>query len=78
MSDKPTGGDAFPTTDGCGQIFAGMTLRDYFAAKALPAVHAEFYAGIRGNEYMRPDDCRKAIAQEAYLLADAMIKAREL
>ena len=42
----------------------GMTLRDYFAAKALPRV-------------MQDGKSFSAIARDAYLMADAMLKERE-
>lgn len=48
----------------------GMTLRDYFAAKAMQAILAHLSQGIR------PQDCISA-ADDAYFLADAMLKARE-
>ena len=44
----------------------GMTLRDYFAAKAMQAE----LTGYQGEWYDR-------VAKEAYKMADAMIKARE-
>jgi hypothetical protein len=44
----------------------GMTLRDYFAAKALQAILG---AGISSDQYK--DD-----AEQAYVIADAMIEAR--
>jgi len=47
----------------------GMTLRDYFAAKALPAIINE--------PSMASDFGRDFIARQAYLMADAMLKARE-
>ena len=48
----------------------GMTLRDYFAAAVLPTVYEELNdaEGI----FKRSD-----IAEHAYLMADAMLKARE-
>lgn len=52
---------AFPTH---GQFDAGMELRDYFAAKALPTL-----IGAAGTV----DETVKA----AYMWADAMMKARE-
>ena len=45
----------------------GMTLRDYFAAKAMQGFLATVKVGC-------PDDL---IALDAYNLADAMLKARE-
>ncbi len=46
----------------------GMTLRDYFAAKALQGMCAN------GEFSYEPDD---KLAQYAYARADAMLKARE-
>ena len=61
------GGPAFPRTgwDGHTQPQSGMTLRDYFAATALPQVDLRSHG--------TPDD----VATECYQLADAMLKARE-
>ena len=58
------GGPAYPTPAGV-QHNDGMTLRDYFAAAALPQVDQRSHG--------TPDD----IALECYELADAMLKARE-
>ena len=67
MTERNTGGPAFP--DGAitewGKTFRGMTLRDYFAAKAMQAILSEadtFWAGA---------------APLAYEYADAMLKARK-
>jgi hypothetical protein len=49
----------------------GMTLRDYFAAKALQGFIA--YATAKGI-YVPPDD---ELASSSYQLADAMMKAME-
>ena len=46
---------------------AGMTLRDYFAAKAM---QGDVSAGAHDGEF-------PAIAKRAYAMADAMMKARE-
>ena len=45
----------------------GMTLRDYFAAKAM---QGDVSAGAHDGEF-------PAIAKRAYAMADAMLKARE-
>jgi len=45
----------------------GMTLRDYFAAKAM---QGDFIAGIHFDDFA---DC----ANRAYKMADAMLKARQ-
>lgn len=78
MSNKNDGGYAFPmeATDAtawrdCNQ---GMTLRDYFAAKALSGWLASY-----------PESCTHPIvagnadevAKHSYMLADAMLRARE-
>lgn len=67
MSDKNTGGPAFPSKDMpySADDRKGMTLRDYFAAKALPIVMPDNRA--------YPNDAAKA----AYQFADAMLKARD-
>ncbi len=68
---KDSSGPAFPinaneSADRC--IYTGMTLRDYFAAKAMQGMLAENGGGAFTN-----DD----VAEWAYHLADAMLKARE-
>ena len=65
MTDK-TGGPAFPWGTG----FAGMTLRDYFAAKAMQGL----LAGLLAD---RMDVKWQNIAIDAYRQSDAMLKARE-
>jgi len=84
MSNK-TGGRAFPCDsiverDEVGQLHGfevssgGMTLRDYFAAKALSGWLASY-----------PESCTHPIvagnadevAKHSYMLADAMLRARE-
>lgn len=71
MSRENNGGQAFPRQDsrydGQGLVMwqeEGMTLRDYFAAKAMLGL-------LNVNEPMG------AIPRYAYELADAMLKARE-
>lgn len=68
MSDTNTGGPAFPSpTDGMLDN-EGMTLRDYFAAKALQGMLAENGGGPMRNN---------TLAEFSYEIADAMLKARE-
>lgn len=53
----------------------GMSLRDYFAAKAtLMAYYAESAAPTHGGTLGNPT--YQGIAARAYLMADAMLKAR--
>ena len=60
-----TGGPAFPLDRDCCNV--GMTLRDYFAAKAMQSLLVGIECG--------PDDVASVVAS-AYILADAMLKAR--
>jgi len=64
-----TGGPAFPAQDHHGQKFTGMTLRDYFAAKAMQGIVSVLNRGIR------PTDM-EAVCKDAYAIADEMLKAR--
>jgi hypothetical protein len=65
-----TGGPAFPVPDiDGGAVCEGMDLRDYFAAKAL--------TGLCANQDNRAYKSQMDFAVVAYVLADAMLKARE-
>ena len=67
-----TGGSAFPVTINNGLPLGGdlgMTLRDYFAAKAMQAFISSPLLRVELGEY--------ATALNAYKVADAMLKARE-
>lgn len=84
MSNRKDGGPAFPVPLQPGQGWQGMapcdgmTLRDYFAAKALPAVYATAMEEAKeGSGLFQHDDWRVGLALDAYMMADAMIKARE-
>lgn len=66
LNIEETGGPAFPQTHGQVQYY-GMTLRDYFAAKAMQGLLADL--GIRVE--------RHELARRAYEIADAMLKARQ-
>jgi hypothetical protein len=68
MSVTNNGGPAFPTS-GSGSPDDGMTLRDYFAGIALPIQAARY---VDGHE-----EGWLGIAEEAYDVADAMLKARQ-
>jgi hypothetical protein len=63
-----TGGPAFPGTNEYGSVYVGMTLRDYFAAKAMQGLVEN--ANWRGM----PED---ALAKAAYNMADAMLEVRK-
>ena len=61
---------AFPNEgfNGWGEPFKGMLLRDYFAAKALQG----FASTLTGTAPVLFD----VLSRDAYLMADAMLKAR--
>lgn len=63
------GGPAFPRMSGTTEMGGsmGMSLRDWFAGQALAGLLA------RSTAYSTPS----AFVPEAYLFADAMLKARE-
>jgi hypothetical protein len=67
MNNTNTGGPAFPHETNS-MTHSGMTLRDYFAAKAMQSMNSR-------QDYL--DAPASAIALDAYALADAMLKARE-
>lgn len=71
MSKKENGGSAFPCpeTENYSPKF-GMSLRDYFAAKAMQG----FFTSR--NTYL-DNDVIEAYARQSYVTADAMLKARE-
>jgi hypothetical protein len=74
MSNTNTGGPAFPTKayDLERQTLVreeGMTLRDYFAAKAMQGWLASFTSEMQPNP--------ERIAEFCYEMADAMLRARE-
>ena len=69
MSDTKTGGPAFPfVCDADFDYGTGMTLRDYFAAKAMQGMLAC---------PVQPQSGADMYARDAYFVADAMLKARE-
>lgn len=62
MNEINTGGPAFPAHTI--SMYEGMTLRDYFAAKAMQGI-------LAGNSTKVHE-----IAQASYIVADAMLKER--
>lgn len=67
MSDKD-GGPAFPSTISDDSLHVGgMSLRDYFAAKAMQGLMAS----------PADPESMEVAAKWSYKLADAMLKARE-
>ena len=76
MSNTNTGGPAFPLQS-IGPDFApgysGMSLRDYFAAKAMQTLLGSEYTSEHGLH----EGWMGALAHESYMVADAMMKARQ-
>jgi hypothetical protein len=59
------------------QSHLGMTLRDYFAAQALPAMILKVYEAAHAGAPIGNDGQVVAVAaSKAYLAADAMLAAR--
>lgn len=72
MSNIDDGGTAFPTET---FMVGGMTLRDYFAAKAMQEIMAfKFHRPIEDGMTML--SCAESYAKSAYVMADAMLEAR--
>ena len=65
------GGPAFPIV---GQLYdvheVGITMRDYFAARAMEALLSRLPRSIT------PQECI-VVAEDAYFMADNMLKARQ-
>jgi hypothetical protein len=75
MSNKPTGGPAFPLETSTAFQNPGMTLRDYFAAKAMQGMLADPDTARTVQKARRKMD--EAVAELAYMYADAMLKERD-
>ena len=76
---KDTGGPAFPIPIDLGQgveCNKGMTLRDYFAAKAMQAVLLKWPPVLTEDQDAIRRDTEE-IARGAYAMADAMLKERQ-
>ena len=75
-NEAPT---AFPWTHG-DMTCTGMTLRDYFAAKAMKEIMAQAYEleqeCFADGDFSFPDTMC-SLTKEAYKWADAMLKAKE-
>lgn len=80
MTNKDTGGPAFPTDNErqCGPSmwhYEGMTMRDYFAAKAMQIMWDAYDKGYCGlNNQDAPNV--EVIARASYSMADAMLAER--
>ena len=79
MSGFNTGGSAFPLPkgrDGANSEKNGMTLRDYFAAKALEGLISKMAFELHAD-HEKAKEVHKCLAQSAYSYADAMLAERE-
>jgi hypothetical protein len=93
MEDRMTnedGGPAFPRAAGHNGIKNfeehhesseqdGMTLRDYFAAKAMAAPWSDALSALLGSNEsgIADEECLAFFSANCYALADAMLKARD-
>lgn len=89
-STQTDGGPAFPAPDlgerdyGDGGAYPGMSLRDYLAGKALVGLLSEPYVPgsrstavvLTGRTSAGGEDAADCFAAAAYMLADAMLRAR--
>lgn len=69
MSKENNGGPAYPT-----QGYEGLTVRDYFAAKAMQGWLASY---SESEQHPVANHRENMVAELSYLMADAMLKARE-
>ena len=92
MSERiDNGGPAFPVevqpdsdgylvgrqTSNCSAYATGLSVRDYFAAKAMAgAVASTAFDDYEGNVFSCSDSWYAELAMHSYMIADAMLKAR--
>ena len=70
------GGPAFPSHGTMGEVVhPGMSLRDYFAAKAMQAAYMRFGGPATPSNH---DGSLDHAAEMVYQMADAMLRAREV
>lgn len=76
MSTQQNGGQEFPVAGSDHNYpIEGMTLRDYMAIKAMAAIVRRYDGHSFGGG---PDSPQyKELAEDAYFIADAMLRARE-
>lgn len=92
MNDRETGGPAFPvaTSDSAAPVqvgnftwqFPGLTLRDYFAARAMQALIDGFFREglcdkLHDFAAKNNQEGEEYLATSAYAHADAMLKVRK-
>ena len=72
MAEEPNTETAFPAMTPGGYCTPGMTLRDWFAGQAISSAYTEWMTDSRYQQ-----DHAARLAQECYVIADAMLLARE-
>jgi hypothetical protein len=75
MTQKDTGGPAFPTVAGQTVYSNGMTLRDYFAANA-PEMPDQWWSDTKAEHGGGAGSWAEAMASWRYFYADAMLAER--
>lgn len=68
------GGPAFPTA--ANWVDRGMSLRDYFAARAMQLEAAAIMQAAAEGSPINTSDIPSLIAKDSYAIADAMILER--
>ena len=73
MTDKPTGGPANAVYDENGNYIngGGLSIRDYFAAKAMQGMLADLPPSLYGTDW------QAKLVSSSYKVADAMLEERE-
>jgi len=70
---KGTGGPAFTVRVTDNIVYTGMTIRDYFAAKAMQSLLHSWTVNQKDDGEWAGDE---HLAKESYVIADAMLKER--
>lgn len=78
MSKIKTGGPAFPLENAGVEFQTGMTLRDYFAAKAMQSLFSNGQTLAMVSQLAKEDGLSSLLfaARSSYEIADVMLKAR--
>jgi hypothetical protein len=80
VHEAKTGGSAFPMTfnvDGAVVVQEGLTIRDYFAAKAMEPFVLWALDQKTFTDYDTAAKASAEYAKSAYMIADAMLAARQ-
>ena len=77
MNNTNTGKRAFPVVGKAGLLDYGMTLRDYFAAKAMQSLILANPKDFHDEAWARNERSQLSVTRTAYKYADDMLKARD-